>query len=42
MHDLNKDSLTEEEQQNFDLAPSDLPFVFITLDKIRNEVILVF
>ena len=38
MYDHKWDTLTAEEQKLFDLVPADLPSIFISLDRIRNEV----
>ena len=38
MFDHKMDNLTPSEQQLFALNPVDLPYVFITLDRIKNEV----
>ena len=38
LHDQNRGTLSWDEQQLMDVRPTDLPFIFITLDKIKNEV----
>ena len=38
MFDHKMDNLSKEEQALFAINPTDLPFVFISLDKIKNQV----
>ena len=38
LHDRKWDTMTPDEQKLMDVKSNDLPFVFITLDKIRNQV----
>ena len=38
MFDRKMDNLSKEEQALFAISPSDLPFVFVTLDRIKNQV----
>ena len=38
LHDRKWDTITPDEQKLMDVKSTDLPFIFITLDKIRNQV----
>jgi len=38
MFDRKMDNLSKDEQALFAINPTDLPFVFISLDKIKNQV----
>ena len=40
MFDHKMDNLSPTEQQLFAINPIDLPYVFISLDRIKNEVII--
>lgn len=38
MFDHKMDNLSKEEQALFAINPTDLPFVFVSLDRIKNQV----
>ena len=38
LHDRKWDNLSEQEQKVLEVKPAELPFIFITLDKIKNQV----
>ena len=38
MFDHKMDTLSRDEQRLFAINPTDLPYVFVSLDRIKNEV----